>query len=631
MPYLDPSIGDHKIIWELNRHQYWIALGRAYWLTGDERYRTGFIRHLESWMASNPPLAGVNWASMLELALRSLSWIWALHLFADERRHADEDGPPWIVDLLLGIDRQLGLVEQNLSRYFSPNTHLLGEALALYVAGRALPELTRSPAWEALGRRVLVEQIDIQILNDGGHVERSTHYHRYTLDFYLLALRIAIETSDSCADVFADAVRRLARFARTVATDSGKLPGIGDDDGGTLFAFGGDPADVSASLQTAAVLLAEPDLSIGVPVEEPVWMTGRLPAVPTVEWWRSAALPQSGYYVSRSERGDHLTLDAGAHGFLNGGHAHADALAITLAVRGRPLLIDPGTGCYTMDPVMRDRFRSSVAHNTLTLDDRSQSIPDGPFHWKSAAEARALDWRPHETFDYVEAIHDGYAPLEHHRSVLARPCSWIVVDRVRGAGRHRADLHWHLDPAWTASPPRDGAVRLDHPDGSVVWIVALHGGPELFRATTDESGLGWCAPVYGRLEPATTVRVRREDDAPFAVVTAIVESAEQPTVEALDVVGPGQPIGVRITTPSWVDTAIFARAADEPGGARESWRAGDLVTNARIGSWREEPRLPIRRDRRAPPDRSEGDPPDPPPPIAIGPAAIGTHPMRGGR
>ena len=33
------ACGDHKIIWELNRHQHWLQLGRAWWLTGDARYR----------------------------------------------------------------------------------------------------------------------------------------------------------------------------------------------------------------------------------------------------------------------------------------------------------------------------------------------------------------------------------------------------------------------------------------------------------------------------------------------------------------------------------------------------------------------------------------------------------------
>ena len=63
---------------------------------------------------------------------------------------------PWLVDLLLALDRQLTHIEQNLSHYFSPNTHLLGEALALYVAGRVAAELAASERRAATGRRILV-------------------------------------------------------------------------------------------------------------------------------------------------------------------------------------------------------------------------------------------------------------------------------------------------------------------------------------------------------------------------------------------------------------------------------------------------------------------------------------------
>src|SRR5262249_32889306 len=98
VPYLDPRCGDHKIIWELNRHQHWLMLGRALWLTDDRRYRDRFLRELASWMAANPPLTGINWASMLELALRSLSWIWSLNLFA---AGSEADEQPWTVDLLI--------------------------------------------------------------------------------------------------------------------------------------------------------------------------------------------------------------------------------------------------------------------------------------------------------------------------------------------------------------------------------------------------------------------------------------------------------------------------------------------------------------------------------------------------
>ena len=191
--YLNPDCGDHKIIWELNRHQHWLSLGRAYWLTGEVRYRERCLSELASWLDANPPLRGINWASMLELGFRSISWLWALAFFADTNT---KDDAPWIVDLLLALDRQLTQVERNLSFYFSPNTHLLGEALALYVAGRSLPCLHQSPARETIGRQVLLDEARRQISPDGGHCERSTHYHRYTLDFYLLALIVARGSGD---------------------------------------------------------------------------------------------------------------------------------------------------------------------------------------------------------------------------------------------------------------------------------------------------------------------------------------------------------------------------------------------------------------------------------------------------
>ncbi len=147
VPYLNPEHGDHKIIWELNRHQHWLALGRALWLTGDARYAGIILTELRAWLAANPPLMGVNWASMLELGFRSLSWTWAAHALLGRADLAA--GSPWLVDMLIALDRQLTHVEQNLSYYFSPNTHLTGEALALYVCGTAFPELARSAGWAA--------------------------------------------------------------------------------------------------------------------------------------------------------------------------------------------------------------------------------------------------------------------------------------------------------------------------------------------------------------------------------------------------------------------------------------------------------------------------------------------------
>ena len=129
-------------------------------------------------------------------------------------------------------------------------------------------------------------------------------------------------------------------------------------------------------------------------------------------------------------------LDAGPHGYQNGGHAHADALSLTLSLDGRRLLIDPGTSTYTMDSSVRDRMRSTVSHNTVTLDGRSQSMPAGPFHWQTTVDARVVTCRRNPSFDFIEASHDGYAPARHRRTVVRTSQSgWLIVDAIVGSAR----------------------------------------------------------------------------------------------------------------------------------------------------------------------------------------------------
>jgi hypothetical protein len=595
VPYLDPASGDHKIIWELNRHQHWLRLGRAFWLTGDSRYRRRFVWELESWLESNPPLTGVNWASMLELALRSLSWIWALHFFADDAadrpadRAADRRGDgavPWTVDLLLGIDRQLTHVEHNLSHYFSPNTHLLGEALALYVAGRALPELARSPRREAIGRRILIAEIARQISGDGGHCERSMHYHRYALDFYLLALAIARITDDPIAPVFERATGRLAAAARLLADADGRAAHIGDDDGGMLVPIAGRAVDDwRDSLASAAALLAQPDLRVGPTPEEPFWLLAHPALASALDASRrapvagavpSAALPDTGYFVSRSPAGDHLIADGGPHGYRNAGHAHADALSLTFTLRGLPLLIDPGTACYTIDPDLRDRMRSTPLHNTLVLDQRSQSTPRGPFHWSTTADSTVRRWRVNGGFDYFDGAHDGYRPSVHRRHMLALHGDLLLVaDLVTDADsrcddQHEAAVHWHIDPRWRVETHGYGAHVSA--GGERASLHAPEGLVEAFCGD-ERSGLGWHAPVYGRIEPATTIRVTRRGRAPLWIVSVFGLDPDNAVeaVETLPVWAEASVIAhstsVRITRRSSVDYLLIVDpSADNAGG-----------------------------------------------------------------
>ena len=603
IPYLDPSVGDHKIIWELNRHQSWLQLGRAYWLTGDPRYARAIVGQMGSWLESNPPLTGINWSSMLEISFRTISWTMAVHFLAGSTQLHAEDIPELPANCLAAIDMQLRHIEQHLSYYFSPNTHLTGEALALYVVGQAFPELAPSERWIETGRRILLREIERQIQRDGGHVERSTHYQRYTLDFYLLALLTARRAEDEeAARAFADAATRLAEFTQGVADDDGRLPLIGDDDGGTLWPIAGRECnDVRDSLATAAAALDRPDFAPWGLQEETLWVAAPEAMAFEARGDRdrveqsgvgSRTFPDTGCVVMRAE-GEHLVLDTGAHGYMNGGHAHADALSLTLSIGGRPLLVDPGTSTYTMDPQLRDRMRGSFSHNTLSLDGRPQSIAAGPFRWRTTVNARLRASRHNAGFDWAEGVHDGYSPIDHRRSVIrAEGAGWLVVDELVARGGdeidqhaiHSASAHWHFHPGWMVRTDGSGKLHATHFDGDGAWLLFDAGELTLLHGNK-ETGLGWYAPVYGTLLPTWTACVTLTTKLPLSMVSWIDAAANGvvPAIEriAVNADTAGDAIGARVVDGNFA-SAYLLRPGEPTASDTRSGGILHYQTNARV-------------------------------------------------
>jgi len=174
VPYLDPGDGDHKIIWESNRHQHWLALGRAAWLTGESRYALAVARELRSWLDANPPLTGVNWASMLELRFRCISSIWALHFLAPA---AELDGAGWAPDL-----SSRSIANSNTFRVTcrstSARTRTCSVKRSRWTSAAACCGICEDRIDGRGGREILIAETRRQVLPDGGHAERSPHYHR---------------------------------------------------------------------------------------------------------------------------------------------------------------------------------------------------------------------------------------------------------------------------------------------------------------------------------------------------------------------------------------------------------------------------------------------------------------------
>jgi hypothetical protein len=299
----------------------------------------------------------------------------------------------------------------------------------------------------------------------------------------------------------------------------------------------------------------------------------------------------TGLVVARDDGGGHMVMDVGAHGYLNGGHAHADALAVTLSADGRPILVDPGTGSYTMDRALRDRQRSSAAHNTVTVDGRSSSVPAGPFHWAVRADARLHGARGNSALAWLEGWHDGYAPCRHRRTVLsAAGAGWLFVDELlvdgeRSAarpgaaqydtGNHVVDSHWHFDAGWSVSAGTANRLRASDDEGRVVWLA--HDGGVATLAQTDR----W--PVYGRRLTAPSVRIRHESPLPSSSVAWVGIGVTAPTIERLvidcDAGAPAIAARLRRARSTW--TTVI-RPGEPPSRDLRSCASADYHTNARV-------------------------------------------------
>lgn len=545
--------GDKKIIWELNRCQYFVTLGRAYWYTRDEAYAETFVAHLDAWIEQNPPGRGLNWVSSLEVAFRAISWLWALHFFRDSKSLA----PGLFLRALKYLDLHARHLETYLSTYSSPNTHLTGEALGLFYLGTLLPELPRAARWRETGEHILLTELRRHVLSDGVYFEQSSYYQRYTTDFYTHLYILKQLNGEAIAPELEEKLALLLDHLMYITCPDGTTPFYGDDDGGRLVTLDErERNDFRAALSTGASLFARPDYKsvAGEAAEETLWLLGRaglqrfddLDARPPEA--TSRAFSDGGYYVMRdgwTRRSNYMLIDCGPHGTLNCGHAHADALSFVAAARGRTLLVDPGTYTYTGSIEERDRFRGSSAHNTLTVDGESSSVPDGPFNWKHIAKARAHTWASHERFDFFEGTHDGYArlssPAVHMRSILfLKNDYWIMRDRVETTGAHRYDLHFHFAAAAEPSVEINDTehVRLrengrDAPGLELFGFVG--GGGGLWR--NEES---WVSRCYGAREAATACRFSTEAEGAQEFVTFLVpRGAGEPDVRVREIEAEG--------------------------------------------------------------------------------------------
>jgi len=143
----------------------------------------------------------------------------------------------------------------------------------------------------------------------------------------------------------------------------------------------------------------------------------------------------------------------------NGSHTHNDKLSFVLRLDGEEVLCDSGTGCYTRNPEVRNRFRATAAHNSVMVDGQEQNTIDrgrsGLFWIGAEAEVSRIEQWSEDGELFLRASHSGYKRLGvmHTRTIrlAERKQMAIVEDQLSGSGAHRFEIKFQLAPGWKLS------------------------------------------------------------------------------------------------------------------------------------------------------------------------------------
>ncbi len=292
--------------------------------------------------------------------------------------------------------------------YHHPEYHLLGNHLlengfglffaACYLSDKKMLKKAKS---------IIVEQLEEQILPDGGHFELSPMYHQHML-FRVLDCIQLIQNNGHCSrhllPLLTDKAEKMLGWLASMTFDDGAIPLFNDSANGI--------APTSHQLFQYADYL-------------------EIKVVKTV-------LKDSGYRRMKNDRFDCI-VDVGNIGpdYIPG-HAHADTLNFELYAGKHPWIVDPGISTYE-DNSTRHLERSTAYHNTVTISGRNTSEM-----WKAFRVARReVSQIITEDLSQIEAQRTDIYQTTHARSWTLTDHTLTITDI--STSETQAYFHFHPD------------------------------------------------------------------------------------------------------------------------------------------------------------------------------------------
>ncbi len=528
---------DVKFLWEPARFGWAFTLGRAYHLTGEERYAEAFWRYAEAFLDANPPYLGPHWMSAQEVALRLMAFVWANQAFAG----SPASTPERQTRLAEAVAVHAARIPPTLIYARSQgNNHLLGEAAALFTAACALPSHPQANRWRTLGWKWFHAGLQSQIDEYGEYAQHSTNYHRLMLQLALWMHVLGRTGHWRWPPASMVALRRATHWLLSLLDpDTGRTPNLGANDGAYIFPLAACPfSDFRPVAYAAARAFLDYELPRGVWDEMSLWFGAQMTSP------KSLVLPR---YVGDQIYG----RDSWAHlrtTQFRSRPSHADQLHLDLWWHGLNLALDAGTYLYNAPPPWDNRLAAAEVHNTVTVNHQDHFLRAGRFlylDWFHAYRRDVLVADPAVLQRVCGRYRNHRQAYRHTRTVTA--CAdgrWQVEDELLPLSLWSPALRWYVfrlhwlfpDCSWEVHEenhsirlrlialPGDVTVRCYcvHPEGAPTRFSLARSGELLAGTGEVEVWRGWVSPSYGVKLPALSLALIVETNRPVTFLTEFI-------------------------------------------------------------------------------------------------------------
>lgn len=483
---------DPKNFWEIARGWQWLpAIIKAKEINNTQEV----INKIICWLDKNHYPNGLAWSVGLDVAIR------AINLFIIYQITQEKSLLKYLHEHFIYLRKMI---------YYSKgtirNNHYLGELTALTI----LSNFFKNKNVQEL-KKLLEEEIKRQFYTDGVNFEQSIRYHKFSLEFVLLAkLFLNIDATN---------IEKSREFLLAVKKPDNTWPAIGDDDLGCVIRLNNNPLsdDYLDVIAMSDFITISEESTKGKNIKSAL-VEFFLPKVKDklkdIKFQKNPQntfiFPKGGYFIHRTgwKRNDsYLLIKFGPHKW----HAHADLFHIELSIKGIPILIDSGTFRYNNVTQDRKYFRSTAAHNTLEFKNSDQTKQFFTFHWWSPA--KVINWNVDERKKeiYFSALHDGYLRrnnILHKRDVyIDRHLKWIkVTDFVKGDGEGQGKIYWHFSPKLNVKKISENKIIINT-DNSIKIIEINITSQKIFKINVVKTLYSF---MYGVKSKKTTVIVEFE-------------------------------------------------------------------------------------------------------------------------